>query len=103
MRRFAEQLPSIAPNYLRYPVPDESRLGGAWDITLTFSAIPPDQLLAADGADAQRGRNQGSGEMTGVVSLFQALEKQLGLKLEKHVRSEPVFVIDHLEESPGDN
>jgi uncharacterized protein (TIGR03435 family) len=37
------------------------------------------------------------------VSLFDAVEKQLGLKLEKHQRPEPTFVIDHIEEKPADN
>jgi uncharacterized protein (TIGR03435 family) len=31
------------------------------------------------------------------------LEKQLGLKLERHRRPEPVLVIDHIEEKPTDN
>jgi uncharacterized protein (TIGR03435 family) len=31
------------------------------------------------------------------------MEKQLGLKLESHKRSYPVFVIDHMEEKPADN
>ena len=35
-------------------------------------------------------------------ALFKGLEK-LGLKLEKHKRSEPVFVIDRLEEKATEN
>ncbi|HEY9713756.1 MAG TPA: TIGR03435 family protein [Chroococcales cyanobacterium] len=49
------------------------------------------------------GSDPASGDPVAGVSLFQALEKQLGLKLEKHQRPEPVFVIDHLEGKPTEN
>jgi uncharacterized protein (TIGR03435 family) len=39
----------------------------------------------------------------GAVSLFDAVRSQLGLKLEKVRRPEPVLVIDHLEEQPTEN
>jgi uncharacterized protein (TIGR03435 family) len=35
--------------------------------------------------------------------LFDAVSKELGLKLEKQRRPEPVLVIDHIEEKPTDN
>jgi uncharacterized protein (TIGR03435 family) len=35
--------------------------------------------------------------------LFDAVEKQLGLKLEMRKRTYPVFVIDHIEEKPTEN
>ena len=107
---FAEQLHTMAPNYLRYPVLSDSGIEGAWDFVLRFSAIPP-KMLAASGSqggprgEAARspGRDASSSDPVGGISLFAALEKQLGLKLEKHKRLEPVFVIDHLEEKPIDN
>jgi uncharacterized protein (TIGR03435 family) len=42
-------------------------------------------------------------EPSGGMSLFEAMEKHLGMKLEMHRRSLPVFVIDHVEEKPTDN
>ena len=39
----------------------------------------------------------------GGTSLFDAIDKQLGLKLEAQKRTYPVFVIDHIEEKPTDN
>jgi uncharacterized protein (TIGR03435 family) len=39
----------------------------------------------------------------GGTSLFEALDKQLALKLEAQKRPYPVFVIDHIEEKPTDN
>ena len=42
-------------------------------------------------------------EPSGSVSFADAIEKQLGLKLEKHKRPEPVLVIDHIDEKPAAN
>jgi uncharacterized protein (TIGR03435 family) len=35
--------------------------------------------------------------------LFEAIEKQLGMRLEKKSRPVPVLVIDHVEQRPVDN
>jgi uncharacterized protein (TIGR03435 family) len=40
---------------------------------------------------------------SGAVTLFEAIEKQLGLKLEKQKRPASVLVIDHVEQKPTDN
>ena len=40
---------------------------------------------------------------TGAMSIFEAIGKQLGLKLEMRKRVLPVLVIDHIEEKPTDN
>jgi uncharacterized protein (TIGR03435 family) len=110
LAHFAEQLQAMAPNYLRYPALDATGIDGAWDFAFTFSSIPP-KVLAASGSQggprgagaASTGRDTPSGDPIGAISLLDAMEKQLGLKLEKHKRPEPVFVIDHLEEKPTDN
>ncbi len=104
MAQFAGQLQTIAPNYVHYPALDATGLSGAWDFTFTFSPIPPNQLAAAGSqGGARAGPAAPSGDPVGGVSLFDALQKQLGLKLERHKRPEPVFVIDHIEEKPVDN
>jgi uncharacterized protein (TIGR03435 family) len=36
-------------------------------------------------------------------SIFEAVEKQLGFKLEMHKRTLPVIVIDYIEQQPTDN
>jgi uncharacterized protein (TIGR03435 family) len=108
MAQFAERLQTIAPPYLRYPVLDGTEIQGAWDFTLTFSGVDPSRA----GAGGGRGGTKGGGpaaaagvlsDPVGGISLFDAVDKQLGLKLEKHQRPEPVFVIDHIEEKPADN
>jgi uncharacterized protein (TIGR03435 family) len=111
MAQFAEQLSSIAPNYLRYPVLDSSGIDGQWDFSLSFSPLPPNLAGGGGGRNGTKGGGPapaGGGvgvlsDPSGAVSLFEALDKQLGLKLEAHKRPEPVFVIDHIEEKPADN
>ena len=114
MAQFAERLQRIATSYLRYPVLDATGIEGAWDFSLTFSLVDPARLGGGGGRGGTKGGGPapaaaagglvgGPGDPVGGVSLFDALEKQLGLKLEKHQRPEPVFVIDHVEEKPTDN
>jgi uncharacterized protein (TIGR03435 family) len=44
-----------------------------------------------------------SSEPSGALSIFEAVTKQLGLKLELRKRMEPVLVIDHIEPKPTEN
>jgi len=104
MAQFAEQLPLRANGYIRSEVLDATGLDGAYDFTLNFAANGAGVLNGAGG----RGGDAGPGlpaatEPNGAISLFDAVEKQLGLKLELHKRPMPVIVIDHLEAKPTDN
>jgi uncharacterized protein (TIGR03435 family) len=110
MAQFADQLQMFAGPYVTYPVVDATGLEGAWDFTLSFSPIPPQQLStmmagargAAPPGAAGGGNVTASDPIGGGASLFDAVEK-LGLKLEVRKRTYPVFVIDHVEEKPTDN
>jgi uncharacterized protein (TIGR03435 family) len=42
-------------------------------------------------------------EPSGVQTIFEAVERQLGLKLESQKRSMPVIAIDHIEQKPTEN
>ena len=78
---------------------------------LSFSPINPQQmsgLLASARAGAPQGAAgpadaTASDPIGGAATLFDAVEKQLGLKLEVRKRTLPVFVLDHIEEKPTDN
>jgi uncharacterized protein (TIGR03435 family) len=80
MAQFAEDLSSIAPGYLSKPVVDATGISGAWDFVLGYTG----NLVTGRGA----------------LSLFDALPKELGLKLEQQKRPLPVLVIDHIEREP---
>jgi uncharacterized protein (TIGR03435 family) len=104
MAQFAEKLPIIASGYIHSPVIDATGLEGAWDFTLSFSPAGMDQFVnrSGRGGDAPGVVPQAS-EPSGVVPLPEALEKQLGLKLETVKRMVPVLVIDHIEAKPTEN
>jgi uncharacterized protein (TIGR03435 family) len=102
MAQFAEQLAGLDTEF-RYPVLDSTELEGAWDFTLDFDPLA--SLYARFPQFAGRGAaaNGQAPEPTGVLSLDDAISKQLGLKLEVHKRPEPVLVIDHIAEKPIGN
>ncbi len=105
MAQFAEQLPLRANGYIHNEVLDATGLTDAYDFTLSFSAAGVGQLLAArggEGGPAPAGA-PAAADPGGGVSLFDAVEKQLGVKLEMHKRPMPVLVIDHIDEKPTDN
>jgi uncharacterized protein (TIGR03435 family) len=99
MAQFAEDLTSIAGGYIKEPVVDATGLDGAWDFLLSFSGIGV--VNNGRGGDASAGALAASAP-TGALSLFDALQKELGLKLEQHKRPMPVLVIDHIDEQPSD-
>jgi uncharacterized protein (TIGR03435 family) len=45
----------------------------------------------------------GVADPIGGVSIFEAIEKQLGLKLVEQKRPVPALVIDHIDEKPREN
>jgi len=103
MAQFTEDLPRIAGGYIHNPVVDATALAGSWDFTLNFS--PVGLVGNAGGGDpaAAAGSAPTASTPTGALSLFDALTKQLGLRLELRKRPLPVLVIDHVEEKPSDN
>ncbi len=103
MVQFADRLQNMAPE-LNWPVLDATGIEGSWNFTLTFSSGVA--FAAGAGRGGEAGQTAGdvpsASEPVGGYDLFEAVAKQLGLKLEKQRRSMPVIVIDHLEK-PAEN
>ena len=97
MAQLAEQIPQQANGYVRSAVLDKTGLTDAYDFTLSFSA---NGILQDSLRPGQPGGEDLSG---GALSLFDAISKQLGLKLALEKRSAPVLVIDHVEQKPTEN
>ncbi len=100
MAQFAEDLQRIAGGYVRVPVEDKTGLEGAYDFTLTFTPIG---LLQGRGGRGDAGPSPDASDPSGGLSLSDAINKQLGLKLEMRKRPMPVLVIDSIQEKPTDN
>jgi uncharacterized protein (TIGR03435 family) len=104
----ADQFRIMARGYVYGDVLDATNLGGGYDLTLSFSSA---DRVQGNGAPAPSSGNAPSGDAgaapssdpNGAVSLFEAVRRELGLKLEKERRSVPVLVIDHLDDHPTDN
>jgi uncharacterized protein (TIGR03435 family) len=105
MPQFAEDLQRIAGGYIRVPVEDKTGLDGSYDFTLTFTAVG---VLNAGGRGrgGDGGAAAGGGDAldpSGGLSVFDAVNRQLGLKLEMRKRPMKVLVIDSILEKPTDN
>jgi uncharacterized protein (TIGR03435 family) len=98
MAYFADQLQYLANGYVHSAVLDSTGLEGGWDFTLSFSTIGQFH----GGAPLLPG-TASSADPNGAVSLPEAIEKQLGLKLESVKRQLPVLIVDHIEQKPTDN
>jgi uncharacterized protein (TIGR03435 family) len=106
MEQFAERLQRLTPD-LTWPVIDATGLEGGWDLTLTFSMRPMAMMMGGpmrppDGA-APAGAVPTAADPIPGQTIFEAVDKQLGLKLEKRPRTASVIVIDHIESKPTEN
>jgi uncharacterized protein (TIGR03435 family) len=98
MAELAQNLVQQANAYIDHPIVDATGLQGGWDFMIGWTPkgllqtprpATPDQPGAAVEATAPSG-----------ISVFEAVEKELGLKLVKQKRSIPVIVVDHVDDKP---
>jgi uncharacterized protein (TIGR03435 family) len=101
MAQIGDEFQRIAAGFIYSPVLDATGIKGSWDFTLSFSSVDLVKGNAAGSGDASASGS--ASEPNGALSFFTAVNKQLGLKLEKEKRPVPVLVIDHIEEKPTAN
>lgn len=82
----AENLHQMAGGYLRVPVVDSTELKGTYDFDLKWT-----------------GRGQLANAGPDGISVFDAVEKQLGLKLELSKAPLPVVVVEKVDQKPTEN
>ena len=97
LQQFAVELSEVM--YGALPVVDATGINGRYDMTISFS--PPNVLQsgAAPGVDG----GITASEPNGAISIFEALSKQLGLKLQSRNVTTEVLVIDRVNETPTEN
>ncbi|HET9399461.1 MAG TPA: TIGR03435 family protein [Candidatus Acidoferrales bacterium] len=107
MDQFAQRLSSISGGSIQQPVVNATGLEGGWNFTLSFTPGYLAASLATRTSDSSASESAGSSssttDPTGALSIFEAVSKQLGLKLEPRKLPRPVLVIDHAEQKPTDN
>lgn len=101
MAQFVDQLPNMAGGYAHVDVQDITGLTDAYDFTLSFSTIG--QLRGNGQGQPLAAANGETAAPNGAVSLPDAVNKVMGLKLELKKRPMQVLVIDHIEEKPTEN
>ncbi len=86
MKALAQRLHDMAGDYLIEPVVDSTGIEGAWDFDLRWN----ERSQVMQGGAAR-------------TTIFDAVEKQLGLSLTLKTVPAPVLVIDKVNEKPTDN
>src|SRR5581483_4438786 len=97
MAQFAHLLQDIANGYVHGEVVDNTGLEGGYTFTLRFSPIGLISSGGGRGGDGPPAADSGAATPSGGLSLPDAIQKQLGLKLELQKRPTTVYVIDHIE------
>ncbi|HWG17078.1 MAG TPA: TIGR03435 family protein [Acidobacteriaceae bacterium] len=101
MEQAGQLFPTFAGYYLHYPAVDKTGLKGGWDFTLSWSS--GDHMPVNAGPGAADSQGAAAGDPNGAVSFYDAVSKELGLKMVKEKRPEPVLVIDHMDDQPTPN
>jgi uncharacterized protein (TIGR03435 family) len=103
MALFVERLQNVPA--INAPVDDATGLDGGWDFSFTFNPIPQLAMIGPGrGGDQAPGQNLPvAADPGGGYTIFESIEKQLGLKLEAKKKTVPVIVIDKLNQKPTDN
>jgi uncharacterized protein (TIGR03435 family) len=94
MAELAENLQGMANAYIDHPIVDGTGLEGGWNFLMGWTPkgalTGPVPTSTGDGATSDPGG----------ISVFEAVEKELGLKLVKQTKSIPVIVVDHVNDKP---
>lgn len=103
MNALAKELRGMAPQIFFYPVTDATGLKGSYDFSLNFSTMGNGRGIGGLGGPPPPDTANQASDPSGAIPIFDAVKSQLGLKLEKTMRDEPVLVIDHIDEQPEAN
>jgi uncharacterized protein (TIGR03435 family) len=100
MAELAENLAGMASAYIDHPIVDATELQGGWNFLVGWTPkamLQPQPALNTNQPGASAEASEPSG-----ISVFEAVQRELGLKLVKQTRSIPVIVVDHVNEKPKD-
>jgi uncharacterized protein (TIGR03435 family) len=108
MAQFADKLRNYSTGYLEHPVVDLTGLNGAYDFALTFTPRAALERVGG-GKNAKEDATPAGGaipmpaDRAVGLTIFEAIERQLGLKLAAQKHPMPVIVIDHVDRTPTAN
>lgn len=97
MADLAVNLQQMANAYIDHPIVDGTGLAGGWTFLIRWT--PKSMMQPTPTAPQGTGATIDAAVPDG-ITVFDAVEKELGLKLVKQKRSIPVIVVDHVDEKP---
>jgi uncharacterized protein (TIGR03435 family) len=109
MAQLVERIGQFAPAYFEgRPVVDATGIEGGWDFQLAWTGRGQVEAAVRNAQQAQQAGGAAGAAGTpsdpnGSLTVFEAIDKQLGLKMEKQKRPMPVMMIDHIEQKPTEN
>ena len=83
VEQFVKLVSGANPN-ISHPILDRTNLGGLYDLSLEFGSVQP-------------GSPSDPSAVAGPISIFDAVQDQLGLKLEPQIAPVDVLLVDHVE------
>jgi uncharacterized protein (TIGR03435 family) len=98
MAELAENLARMANAYIDHPIVDATGLEGGWNFLVGWT---PKGMLQTQAPNPNQppGTTSEASDPSG-ISVFEAVQRELGLKLVKQTRSIPVIVVDHVNAKP---
>jgi uncharacterized protein (TIGR03435 family) len=102
MAQLSEKLQGQAPAYIDHSVIDMTGLKGAYDFVLSWTPRGLFMNGGGRGGDAAGGAPVAA-DPSNDLTFFEAIERQIGVKLEVQKHTMPVIVIDRLERVPTEN
>ena len=98
MAELADTLERMAGNYIDHPVVDATGLDGGFDFTMGWTGKA--LLERVPQPDGGQGGQAGQASDPNGITVFEAMERELGLRLVRQKRTIPVIVVDHVDEKP---
>ena len=98
MAQLAQDLQQMAGAYIDHPIVDATGLPGGWDFLMGWT--PRAILQPATPNPASNPPETATDPSANGISVFDATDKELGLKLVKQKQSIPVIVVDHVDDKP---
>jgi len=101
MADLAQDLQQMANAYMDHPVVDATGLAGGWTFLMGWTPKAMMQPSPASPTASSQGNSATvEAAVPDGITVFDAVEKELGLKLVTQKRSVPVIVVDHVDERP---
>jgi uncharacterized protein (TIGR03435 family) len=101
MAQFVEKLRPAAAAYFEERLVDATGLTGAYDFTLTW--LPRALATPAPAAATGAGAISAASDRPAGLTVYEAVDRYLGLKLARQKHPMPVIMVDHINRKPSAN